>query len=352
MALRLAVDQIWPAFALVAGLLLIGVVAYDDGLFDEAAAWFAGLPGGVYSFFAAAMSLVALVTVFLTLDTAVVFVTPVVYLTTERRGLAPEPFLYGTVFMSNAASLLLPGSNLTNLIVLSSEQVPGTVFAARMLPAWIAAVSVTGIVVGAIYRRDLRHRPIAAASMADGRRSLGLGAAATVGATALVLVLRSPALPVLGLGVLTAVADAIRRQTSRSLVAALNAPLLGSVFAVACVVGAAGRMWEQLTGWTQTLSVVASAATGVIASVLVNNLPAASLLVINPDHPQSLLIGLNLGPNLAVTGSLSALLWLQVCRRMGAEVSVWRYSAIGLIVVPLSIAVAIGALHVFAPGGL
>jgi arsenical pump membrane protein len=88
-----------------------------------------------------------------------------------------------------------------------------------------------------------------------------------------------------------------------------------------------------------------------MAAVAVNNLPAAVLLAPHrPAHPEGLLLGLNLGPNLAVTGSLSALLWYRAARRVGAHPSARTYSWIGLILVPLSIAAALAALAL-TPGG-
>ena len=76
--------------------------------------------------------------------------------------------------------------------------------------------------------------------------------------------------------------------------------------------------------------------------MLVNNLPAASVLSAQaPAHPRALLLGLDLGPNLAVSGSLSAVLWLQVARAAGAKPSVVRYSVLGLALVPLSLTLAL-----------
>jgi arsenical pump membrane protein len=76
----------------------------------------------------------------------------------------------------------------------------------------------------------------------------------------------------------------------------------------------------------------------------VNNLPAAVLLGSRgPAHPQSLLFGLDIGPNLAVTGSLSALIWWQAARAAGARPSARRYSLVGAVLVPLTIAAALAA---------
>jgi arsenical pump membrane protein len=74
----------------------------------------------------------------------------------------------------------------------------------------------------------------------------------------------------------------------------------------------------------------------------VNNLPAAVILSAQPPaHPRALLLGLDLGPNLAVTGALSAVLWLQVARTEGARPSVLRYSLLGLVLVPVSLGLAL-----------
>jgi arsenical pump membrane protein len=60
-----------------------------------------------------------------------------------------------------------------------------------------------------------------------------------------------------------------------------------------------------------------------------------------PAHPRALLLGLDLGPNLAVTGSLSAILWLRVAHESGARPSVLRYSLLGLLLVPLTLSAAL-----------
>jgi arsenical pump membrane protein len=80
------------------------------------------------------------------------------------------------------------------------------------------------------------------------------------------------------------------------------------------------------------------------AAVLVTRRP--------PAHARALLLGLNLGPNLAVTGSLSAFLWLRVARNLGAEASPLTYTRLGAVLVPLSLAAAVAALWLVAPGRL
>src|SRR4051794_39928443 len=123
-----ALQQTWPPFVLVTRLLLIGLVAAADGLFAAVGGRIARAPVGTFPLLLALLSLVALVTAVLNLDTAVVFLTPVLVLAARSRGLDERPFLYGSVFMANAASTLLPGSNLTNLLVLAHEPSRGTAF--------------------------------------------------------------------------------------------------------------------------------------------------------------------------------------------------------------------------------
>lgn len=124
MALSDAAQQAWPPFVLVTGLLLIGLVAHADGLFERAGRVLEQLPGPPDVLLAGGIVLVAVVTAVLNLDTAVVFLTPVLIAAARSRGVDEEPFLYASVFLANASSLFLPGSNLTNLLVLARDRCP------------------------------------------------------------------------------------------------------------------------------------------------------------------------------------------------------------------------------------
>lgn len=316
-----AFAQAWPAFALVAGLLLIGAAADRDGLFAAVGRGVARAPGGAVVLLTGLLLGEALVTAVLNLDTAVVFMTPVLLYAARARGLRDDPFLYGAVFMANSASLLLPGSNLTNLIVLAHERTTGSEFAHRFVLAWLVSVGLTIAFVSLALRPRAAHAHEGSWQPCFRPR---LGTAAVVAATVLVLVLPRPALPVLLLGLLVAV-------LTRTSPHAANPPLLLGLLALAVLVGAAAPRGLDTGRW-------ATAWIAAGASVVVNNLPAAMLLSHHvPAHPRALLLGLNLGPNLAVTGSLSALLWLQVARANGARPSVVRYSLLGAALVPLTL---------------
>jgi arsenical pump membrane protein len=239
--------------------------------------------------------------------------------------------------MANSASLLLPGSNLTNLIVLADEHVPGTTFAARLAPAWVAAVAITIVFVAAVFHRELAQDGEAAGERPRFRP--GPGTVGTAAAAVLVLALARPAVPVLLVGAAVALAA---RIPVRALVAAVNPLLLLGVLAVAVALGTLAREVSSIgnlvahTGRWETAWIAAGAA------VAVNNLPAAVMLSAHlPAHPRALLLGLNLGPNLAVTGSLSAVLWWQVARTQGARPSIVRYTLLGLALVPLTLTAAL-----------
>jgi Na+/H+ antiporter NhaD/arsenite permease-like protein len=172
--LSAAAEQAWPPFVLVSGLLLIGLVAHRDGLFEQTGRSLQNLAGPPVVLFAACLLLVAVVTAVLNLDTAVVFLTPVLVHAARGRGIEEEAFLYGAVYMANASSLYLLGSNLTNLLVLDHQPISGSTFAARMLVIALAATLATALGLFVLFRRRLR----AATSQHPPRASwdaLGLG---------------------------------------------------------------------------------------------------------------------------------------------------------------------------------
>jgi len=254
----------------------------------------------------------------------------------RRRGLDERPFLYGSVFMANAASLLLPGSNLTNLLVLRTEPQSGAAFAVRMLPAWVAACATTAAFLAHAFRPgDGRPDEVESPPL-----RLGLGALATVAAGVFVLALPNAALPVLATGL---VAVALRRLRPR-----LDARPLMLLFTLAVGLGTIVRVWNGPADVLASGGTWTAAGVGAVASLLLNNLPAAVLLSSRPAaHPHALLLGLDIGPNLAVTGSLSAVLWLQTSRALGADASVRTYSRLGLVLAPVTLALTLAVFTAY-----
>jgi arsenical pump membrane protein len=344
---RAAAAQDWSPFVLVTGLLLIGLVADRDGLFAAAGHRLARSARSGPALFIGATLMVGLVTALLNLDTSVAFLTPVLVYAARSRGGGEAPLLYGCLLLSNAASLFLPGSNLTNLIVLGHFSVRGATFLAQMWAPALAALVVTALVVAVGERRAvrLRPRPAQVSDRSDGP-VIGLGLVAIVISTACMLALRSPALPVLIVGLVAAGQRIVTgREDSRRAVGLLGLPILVGLFGLAVALGALGRSWAGPETLLSHLDVWGTAAVAAVCSVLVNNLPAASLLAARtPDHPYALLIGLNLGPNLFVTGSLAWLLWLRTARSADAHPSIAHACRLGAVAVPLSMVAALLAL--------
>jgi arsenical pump membrane protein len=345
---RAAAAQDWPPFVLVAGLLLVGLVADGDGLFAAGGHVLARLaPNGVLLYAGTAV-LVVTVTTLLNLDTSVTFLTPVlVYAARSRGGREEAPLLYACLLLSNAGSLLLPGSNLTNLIVLGHLHLSGGSFLAHMALPALAAAAVTAVVVGAVYHRALRTTVVL--TSAPERPVLGVGLVAIVVVTVLVVVLRAPALPVAGVGVAAILLRSWRGGTQgtapRAALQVLGVPVLVGLFGLAAALGTLGRSWSGPATLLSHLDAWGTAAVAALTSVLVNNLPAASLLAARqPPHPFALLIGLNVGPNLFVTGSLAWILWLRAAKAAGGRPDVGRASVLGLASVPLAMAAAVGLL--------
>ena len=289
-----------------------------------------------------------LVTAVLNLDTAVVFLTPVLIQSAKARGLDERAFVYGTVLMSNSASLLLPGSNLTNLLVLNGARISGLDFARTMFAPWLAAIMVTWLVLWIVQRRTLP------ATFTRDRVTVPLqgpaGLAAVAAAAALIVVLPDPAVWVLLLGAsVTAWRWVQGRVGSGSALPTIPTVLVG-LFAVAVGCGTLARLWAVPAMLAATAGRSGAALLGALGAVAINNLPAASLLSAQPlAHPLFLLLGLNLGPNLVVSGELSAVLWWRIAQQNDAKVSMWTYTRLGLVVVPLSLAAAAATLALVHP---
>jgi arsenical pump membrane protein len=345
-----ALHQSWPPFVLIAGLLMIGLVANRDGLFAWGGARLQALPGGPFALLAAALLLDAVVTAVLNLDTAVVFLTPVLVFAARRRRVAVEPFLFGCVFMANASSLFLPGSNLTNLLVLDAHGGgSGASFAAKMFPLAITAAVVTAIGIAVSFRRALAARPSGQVGDVDRPRVvLGAGVLATAAAIVFVLVLRNPALEVLGVGLAAVGVELLRSELSLADVwRVVGPPSLAAAFVLTVALGTLARHWDGPAELIAHASGPETAGLAALSAVLINNLPSAALYSAHSvDHSRMLLLGLNVGPNLAVTGALSALLWFRAAREVDARPSLLEFSRRGvpLALIAMGAAIVVGML--------
>jgi arsenical pump membrane protein len=246
--------------------------------------------------------------------------------------------------MANASSLYLPGSNLTNLLVLDRHPVSGGAFADQMLAPALAATLVTAAGLVFVFRGQLRAsktRPMIAAREPPSR----VGLLAALAAAGITLALRNPAPEVLGVGI-AAVAIQLARQRLKlpQITRAVGPLTLTGLFALSVAVGVLARSWSGPARLLTHAGLWGTAAIGAIASIAINNLPSAMLLSAKPlSHPRALLFGLNLGPNLAVTGSLSAYLWFKAARQLDTRPSLLAFTRRGLLLAPAAIIAALAA---------
>jgi arsenical pump membrane protein len=341
------------------------MVANRDGLFAWGGARLEALPGGGLALLGAALLLDAVVTAVLNLDTAVVFLTPVLVFAARRRRVGVEPFLYGCVFMANGSSLFLPGSNLTNLLVLDAHGGgSGATFAAKMFPIAITSAVVTAVGIAVVFRRALASprragetvaavggtapTPAAPDAGTGPHLALGPGLLATAAAVVLVLVLRQPALAVLAVGLLAAAVELLRsRVTLADAWRVVGPPSLAGAFVLTVALGTLARHWDGPAELIGGASGPETAGLAALSTVFVNNLPSAALYSAHAvDHSRMLLLGLNVGPNLAVTGALSALLWFRAAREVDARPSLLEFSRRGipLALVAMAAAIVVGML--------
>lgn len=338
-----AFDQTWQPFILILGLILIGHCATTDGLFESLGARLSTLPGGGVILLVSMLSLVAVVTATLNLDTSVVFVTPIVLHAARRRGVDERAFLYGSIFMANAASLLLLGSNLTNILVFTGRHVRGDVFARTMFPEWISSIVLTAVVMIAWNWSNLRSSTGTVPDEVP-RFRIGVGLVGLCAATGLMLFVSDPALFVLGVGIVAEVVELVwlRRTKVGAVMSVANLPLLGGLFGFALIVAVVARVWSYPAHLMASAGPWTTAAIGAGSANVINNLPASALLSSKlPSHPYELLLGLDLGPNFFVIGAMSSLLWLRIARQNDAAPSIRTFTKVGAIVTVATLAAAL-----------
>ena len=299
----------------------------------------------------------SLTTAALSLDATVVLLTPAVLATIKRLKVAPAPHVYATAHLSNTASLVLPVSNLTNLLAFQASGLSFLGFTALMAGPWVAAIAVEYVVFTRFFSSGLHRDDAAAApevrSVPVPKVTLVLLALVLAGFAAGPLVHAEPALVAAIGAVVMAIRAIARGQIGLwTVIKEANPLFLAFVAALGIVVDAAtghglqsalGNLLPSGTGFLELLALAAIAA---VLSNLVNNLPATLVLLaaLGP-HPQAapvlaVLIGVNIGPNLTYTGSLATLLWRRVLMSHATSPSLGRFTRLGLLTVPTAIVAA------------
>jgi arsenical pump membrane protein len=345
--------------AFLGAVLVLAKMCDDEGLFEAAGAAMARARFGSRRLLRQVFVIAAAITAVLSLDATVVLLTPVV-LTTVRRLRAPvRPHAYATAHLANAASLLLPVSNLTNLLGFHAVKLSFTKFTAVMALPWLVAVGTVYLIFRVFFRRDLSVQPDPPA--AEPAPPIPVFALVVVALTLAGFVIAeaagvAPAWAALAGALAMAIRSLARGHTTPvAIVRAVNVPFLVFVLALGVVVqavmenGASEWMSAVLPAGSGLVALLGFAAVAAVLSNVVNNLPATLVLVplVAPSGPAAVLavlIGVNIGPNLTYVGSLSNLLWRSVLRRYEVSASVGEYTRLGLCTVPTALVAAVLAL--------
>ncbi|AEY93357.1 membrane efflux protein [Streptomyces hygroscopicus subsp. jinggangensis 5008] len=355
------VERLGPVVGFLAAVLVLAHFCDVEGLFQACGAWTARWAGGrPVRLLTAVFALASVITAVLSLDATIVLLTPVVFATAARTGVRPKPHVYACTHLSNTASLLLPVSNLTNLLAFAASGLSFTRFAALMALPWLAAIGVEYLVFRRFFARDL------AAAAPAGRDTgetpgLPLFALVTVGCTLAGFVVASafgvePAWVAAAGALVLAGRALVRRKAGPAAVVRAAAPaFLAFVLALGIVVravvdnGLADVLGRVMPGGTGLPALLGIAALAALLANLINNLPAVLVLLplaapAGPGAVLAVLLGVNIGPNLTYAGSLATLLWRRIVHQHEHDVDLREFTLLGLLAVPSSLAVAVVAL--------
>ncbi|WP_155948780.1 SLC13 family permease [Mycobacterium sp. URHB0044] len=351
------VNQLLPVVGFLAAVLVLAKLCDDEGLFQAAGVAMARRSGGEpRKLLGTVFVTAACTTAVLSLDATVVLLTPVVLATARTLGIPSRPHAYATAHLSNSASLLLPVSNLTNLLAFTAAGLSFEHFSAVMTAPWLLAIAAEYVVLRVVFRREL----------ADGPRNaeppppidmpvvvlvvLALTLAGFAGTSLLGV---APAWAALAGAVVLGIRGLVRgRSTITGIAGAANVPFLAFVLCLGVVVtavmnhGLASAMRDVLPTGTTLPALLGIAVAAALLSNVVNNLPAVLVLLplvagAGPAAVLAVLIGVNVGPNLTYPGSLSNLLWRSVVHREGLPAGFGEFSRIGACTVPVTLIVSV-----------
>jgi arsenical pump membrane protein len=360
-----AIGKGFDVYLFLAGMMLLAELARREGLFDSIAALAVRhARGSPNRLFALVYGVGVLVTVFMSNDATAVVLTPAVYAATRKAGAKPMPYLFACAFVANAASFVLPISNPANLVIFGDKLPPLATWLAHFIAPSVAAIVGTYALLRWLNRRELQgdvHVTTAAKPLGP----TGMLAFAGVAVVAAVLLVASAfgwplgwptaiASGAVGAAVLVRKREApwvLLRHVAWSVLA-----LVAALFVLVEGVAATGVV-QALTDVLHTTSAASASdaawGAGIVVALLcnaMNNLPAglvAGSVVaaadVNEAIRSAITIGIDVGPNLSVTGSLATILWLIAIRREGEDVSALQFLRTGAVVMPLTL---LGALAV------
>ena len=353
-----------PTIAFLAGVLALAHLAQAEGVFDAAGALMARRSAGQpVRLLGLVFGVAAATTAVLSLDATIVLLTPVVFVTAAGLGVRPKPHVYATSHLANSASLLLPVSNLTNLLAMGAAGLGFATFAAVMALPWLVAIGVEYLVFRRSFAADLSVRAVARPAASE--VPIPVFALVVLGLTLAGFVACSPLgiepfwAALAGAAVLTgkriAADPRAAGATLRTVGSAANPWFLAFVLGLAVTVQGVvdhgvgellGRIVPSGDGLPALLLLALLAA---VLANLVNNLPAVLVLLplvaaAGPVAVLAVLIGVNIGPNLTYVGSLATLLWRRILADHDHDAELAEFTRLGLLTVPASLVLCTLAL--------
>ncbi|HEY6935256.1 MAG TPA: SLC13 family permease [Marmoricola sp.] len=361
---RSEVTGLLPVVGFLLAILVVAEACRAEGLFSALGARLA-LRGDPRRLLVLAVLVAALVTVALSLDATVVLFTPVVIAAAAATRARSRPAELACVRMANSASLLLPVSNLTNLLALPSLSLSFGGFLLRMAPSWVVVVVIEYVVLRLVCRGDLPARRLAGPVDADVLPPLP-----SVPLVAIVLMLCSFGVTsAFGVQpVWTALAAAValsgyvlgrRRVSPGHLLASAHLPFGVFVLGLGVVVAVLSRTWlgsavhHLVPAHDGLAGLLAVALLGAVLANLVNNLPATLLVApmvapLGATAVLALLVGINVGSSLTWTGSLANLLWRRSLARHGGTATGLDFHRLSLLATPLAVVAGVVVLDAWA----
>jgi arsenical pump membrane protein len=288
----------------------------------------------------------AATTAVLSLDATVVLLTPIVFVTAARLRTNSRPHVYACSHLANSASLLLPVSNLTNLLAFRASGVSFTRFAALMVLPWLVALLAEWLILRASFAGELRHPAVRATRIVD-RPELPWFALGVVALTLIGFLVSSPiGIAPVWMAAAGALVLALReRPRPLELVRAAEPGFLVFVLGLGIVVqgasqhGLSSAVDSFLPHGSGLLALLAVAAISAVVANLLNNLPATLIILpvvtaSGPGAVLAMLVGVNVGPNLTYVGSLATLLWRRIVHAHDEETDMGEFTRLGIRTVP------------------
>ncbi|MGW6503640.1 SLC13 family permease [Nonomuraea angiospora] len=336
-----SLDEIGPLLIFVVAIIVLAELTKEAQVFDAIAARMAVLGRGNYAaLFFLCTAFASFITIFLNLDTTAVLLTPVMLALAPRARIAALPLAMTTIWLANTASLLLPVSNLTNLLGMEKIGLDAQEFAARMWAPQLASIAVTMVFLWVFYwrrgeRRDLRYTPPLLEPVAD-RVLFGAAAAGCLLFIAMLLLKAHVAIAATAAAAIVVAAFLVRARDrlTWSLVPWQLVIFVTGLFLVVPTLSRHG-LSDLMTWMVGTEGdPYRTAAVGAGLSNTINNLPAYKAVetvipAADQDQLLALLAGTNVAPVITPWASLATLLWFESCRRHDVKVPMRRFLLTG-----------------------